>query len=42
MADVKNSLELMRKNLIRMGVLDRIANLKSKDLEEESLRARNP
>lgn len=42
MADVKNSLELMRKNLSRMGVLDRIANLKSRDLEEQNLRDNNP
>lgn len=42
MADVKNSLELMKKNLSRMGVLDRIANLKSRDLEEQNLRDNNP
>jgi hypothetical protein len=42
MADTKNSLELMRRNLMRVGVLDRMANLTAKDLEEPQLRAKNP
>lgn len=42
MADTKNSLELMRRNLLRLGVLDRLSGLKPKQLEEPTLRANNP